>query len=274
MTATKTKTVKRSPYGRGRILTERQRKLPWFAFRHRVVSRDQVKAWGEFGSLTRVNTCLAASVDADLLSRKAIPVYPGKGSAQALYYIGKGSGTLLDVAPEIVTKLRRRISRWGWPQVEHVLASNQVLVDFVVALRHVPDAALLSYNTEPELRQIFLNHRLVPDGWMAWTAEGKRFNCFIEVDLHKEGLIEWRKKILEYLEYAESGQHQELFGFRAFRVLVLAKSQPRLENLRRLAVPGGQLFRFTKLAAVNSDNIMAKVWLPASGSIPLALTEA
>ena len=169
--------------------------------------------------------------------------------------------------------VRRQISRWSWPQVEHVLAANQVQVDFIVALRRVPDAALLSYNTEPELRQIFLNRRFVPDGWIAWREEGKRFNCFTEIDLHNEGLTVWRQKILEYMQYLESGQHQELFGFRAFRILVLARSQHRPENLRRLAVQAGQLFRFAELAAVNADNIMAKVWLPASGSTRIALTE-
>ena len=113
----------------------------------------------------------------------------------------------------------------------------------------------------------------MPDGWIAWTGEGKRFNCFTETDLHSEGLTVWRSKILAYLEYAESGQHQELFGFRAFRVLVLAKSRVRLENLRRIAVPAGQLFRFADLGTVDADNIMGKIWLPASGLTPLALTE-
>jgi hypothetical protein len=274
MRATKTEEAKLCPYGWGSVLTARQREFARFVLRHGVVSRDQAKAWGGFGSLTRVNTFLASSVEPELLSRKTVPIYPGKGSAQALYYVGKASGALLDVEPEVLTNVRRQISRWSWQQVEHVLAANQVLVDFIVSLRRLPQATLLSYNTEPELRRLFLNRRFVPDGWIAWGGEGKRFNCFTEIDLHSEGLTAWRHKVLEYLQYLECGQHQEIFGFRAFRVLVLAKSQRRLENLRRLAIPAGRLFQFSELTAINADNIMAKVWLPASGSTPIALMEA
>jgi hypothetical protein len=144
MKATNAREERRCPHGRGAVLTARQRELTQFAFRHRVVSRDQVKAWGEFGSLTRVNTCLAASIAAELLSRKTVPVYPGRGSAQALYYVGKASGSLLDVEPDVLTRVRRQISRWSWPQIEHVLAANQVLVDFYVALRRMRGVALVS----------------------------------------------------------------------------------------------------------------------------------
>src|SRR5207247_1634024 len=107
------------------------------------------------------------------------------------YYVGRAGGSLLDVEPNALARVRRQISRWSWPQIDHVLAANKVLLDLNVALRRSPGAALVSYNTEPELRKIFLNRRLVPDGWISWTSEGKRFNCFTEADLHSEGLTVW-----------------------------------------------------------------------------------
>lgn len=255
-------------------VTERDCHLLSLVARFRLLSRDQLMTLTPFGSLTRANTRLAALVRARFLARKELPVCPGHGSAQSLYYASRRSAEVLPLDRQAVVGQIRQIPRWDLRQVEHVRTANQVLVDFIAALRPCPEAALIAFRTEPELRQIFLNRGLVPDGWIVWTTAGKRFNCFIEVDLHHEGLTVWRRKILEYLTYAESGLHQELFGFRAFRVLVLVKSRARLENLRQIAIEAGQLFRFAELTAVNADTVLEPVWLPASGSATLALTEA
>jgi hypothetical protein len=256
------------------VLTERDCEIPQLAQRFGILSRDQIKALCRFGSITRVNTRSAALVKAGILQRKTLPVYPGHGSAQALYALGKESFVVLPGDMQEIAQQVRRVGRWDLQQVEHVQAANQVLVDFISALRRNPESALIAFRTELELRRLLVNRSLVPDGWIAWTAQGKRFNCFIEVDLHHEGLTVWRRKILEYVSFAQCGLHQELFGFRAFRVLVLAKSRARLENLRRIAVEAGQLFRFADLGAVRADTILNPVWLPASGSVALALTGA
>jgi hypothetical protein len=255
------------------VLTERDREVPRVAQRFGIPSRDQIQVLCGFSSVTRVNTRCGALVKAGILQRKMLPVHPGHGSAQALYFLGKASTAVLEADPRDISRQIRQISRWDLRQVEHLRAANQVLVDFIAALRRKPDAAVIAFRTELELRRTFFKHGLVPDGWIAWTAEGKRFNCFIEVDLHHEGLTVWRRKILEYREYAESGLHQELFGFRAFRVLVVAKSRARLTNLRQLAVEAGQLFRFAELGAVDANTILGPVWLPATAAVALALTE-
>lgn len=257
------------------VLTDRDRQLLGHVARFRLVSRDQAMALAPFGSLTRANTRLARLVERRLLARKAVPIFPGKGSAQALYYLGPASATALST--ESVPRLRnqlRQIARWDLRQVAHVLAANQVVVDFLSALRQHPEADLLAFRTEPELRELYVKRALVPDGWIAWRQGGKRFNTFIEVDLHHEGLIAWRKKILGYQDYLGSGLHQEIFGFKACRVLVLAKSRTRLAHLRTLAQVAGRLFLFAELATVNATNVLGSVWLPAAAGDPRALREA
>ena len=155
-----------------------------------------------------------------------------------------------------------------------MVAANQALIDFEAAVRSLPEAALVSFRTEPELRQVFLGRSLVPDGWIASIERSKRFNCFLEVDLNHEGLTQWRAKILEYLKYAESGLHTDLFGLKSFRVLVLAKSKARLENVARLARAAGRLFLFAEVGTVNSENILGSVWLSASSALTTALVNA
>ena len=252
------------------LLTDRDRRVLTLAWRFRLLSRDQFMLLAPFGSLTRANTRLAALVRARLLSRKLLPVYPGQGGVQTLYFPGNASSDLLHAEPEAQRRLTRRIHRWDLGQVEHVVAANQVLSVMLAALG--PQA--LSFRTEPELRQVFSDCRLVPDGWLAFETRGKAFNCFLEVDLHHEGLTEWRGKVLRYLEYAESRRHQELFGFRSVRVLVLARSTRRLDHVRRIAEQAGRLFLFAEMDAVDTRTVLNPVWLPATGSTRIRLTEA
>jgi hypothetical protein len=252
-------------------LTERDRRLVHYVSRFRLLSRDQLMALAPFGSLTRANTRLANLVRARLLSRKLVPVYPGNGSAQALYFLGRASGTVLNIGPETLNRQLRQASRWDLRQVEHVLAANQVIVDFVTGLPRAANAEPVSFQTEPELREVLGDRTFVSDGWFAWTAAGRRFNCFVEVDLHHEGLREWRAKVLRYMEYAESGVHQERFGFRAFRVCVMAKSTARLNNLRQIGETAGALFLFSQIGMVSAKNFFDPVWLRARGDTAIRL---
>lgn len=230
-------------------------------------------ALAHFNSLTRANTRLAKLVKAKLLARKQTPVVPGHGGAQALYHLTPGSAAALNADPATIISQSRQASRWDLRQIEHVITANQVLVDFLSAVDPLlPETQMLSFRTEPELRRAFLGQPLVPDGWFAWVEKGRRFNCFVEVDLAHEGLIQWRKKTLDYLTYAESGLHQEIFSFRSFRVLVLAEGGRRLENLRRTSEHADRLFLFAQLQEITPQTILGAAWLPVRGSDRTSLT--
>lgn len=254
-------------------ITERDRRLLEFVTRFRLMSRDQAMALAPFGSLTRANTRLAALVRAGLLARKLLPVYPGRGSVQALYHLGKLSRGIVNAEPSFIERQARQIARWDSRQTAHVVAANQVVVDFLAALDR-SDGANADVRTESELRQMFHDRPLVPDGWLSWTHEGKRFNAFVEADLGTEGLGAWRKKVVNYLQYAESDAHAEHFGLRSFRVLVVAASRERLGHLRKVSESAGRLFLFAETSAVNRENFFDPIWLPAKGAHPIALAEA
>lgn len=260
------------PFERGR-LTERDRRLVDLVSRCRLLSRDQIMRIAPFGSLTRANTRLALLVQERVLSRKLMPSYPGKGGAQALYFPGSDADSL-GIDRDVLARQIRQVRRWDLRYVAHVLAANEALTAFIAALAGRTDAALLSFKTEPELRQALLNHALVPDGWISWIQSGRRFNAFMEVDLHNEGLTEWRMKVVHYLQYADAGLHAELFGYRSFRVLVIAKSVARQKNLRQIAQTGGRLFLFALLGDLSAQTVLGPAWLPTVGDVPIRLTEA
>jgi hypothetical protein len=254
------------------ILTDRDQQLIEHLYRFRLLNRDQIMALARFNSLTRANTRLAKLVNAKLLARKQAPVAPGHGGAQALYHLAPGSAAVLKVDPGAVLAQSRQGARWDLRQMEHIITANQVIVDFLSAANRLPETQALAFRTEPELRRSFLGKPFVPDGWFAWVDQGKRFNCFIEVDLSHEGLTQWRKKVLDYLAYAESGLHQEIFSFKSFRVLILAGSERRLANLRKTSEHADRLFLFAQLGEITAQTILGAAWLPVRGSDHTSLT--
>lgn len=254
-------------------LTERDRRVLELTRRFRLLSRDQIMTLAPFGSVTRVNTRLAALVEAGLLARKSLPVFVGRGSAQSLYFATPKASGFVASAEADFGRTSRQIGRWELGQVEHVRLANQAVIEIMQSVGK-SGGDLMSFRSEPELRQVFVDRPFVPDGWIAWTWSGARFNCFVEVDLHHEGLTAWRGKVTRYLEYADAGAHQERLGFRSFRVVVLARSERRLENLRTLAVPAGRLFLFRRIGdGEPAPSLRERVWLRAAGSEPVGLVE-
>lgn len=253
-------------------MTARDRRAIEFLYRFRLLTRDQIMALAPFHSLTRVNTRLPALTRADVLSRKRLPIYPGQGSAQNLYYLGRKATDLVPIDPAAILQQVRQVGRWDLRQVEHVRAANGVLIGLYTALSRAHSD--VRFETEPELRNKFQGRTFVPDGWIAWTAEGRRFNCFLEIDLHHEGLTDWREKILTYQTYADSGEHQQRFGFRGFRVLGLAQTARRLAGLRQVAASAGRLFLFSELGTPPDAMAGDAVWFRAAGADRLRLVEA
>lgn len=269
------KSDRRTSQGRGQlVLTERDERLLDFVARFRLISRDQAMALAPFASLTRANTRLAALAGAQLLSRKVLPVYPGKGSAQHLYFLGSASTAVLSLTPQTLTSLIRQVSRWETRQTSHVLAANQVLVDFIAGVGQNPDAQLLAFKTDVELREAFQGQAFVPDGWVAWVQVGKRFNGFVELDLSTETLKVWERKLDNYQAYSDSGMHRKLFGFLAYRVLVVAKSQQRIAHLQQITRNAGRMFVFAEASGLNAKNILDSVWLGATQEERIRLKEA
>jgi hypothetical protein len=255
------------------IITERTRQLVEFAWRFGILSRDQGMALVGIGSVPRMNAICAPLVRAKILDRKQLPIFVGHGSAQSLYFAGRASEAILRVSRRELARRIRQAARWSIREVERIRTENQLLIDFRAALMHTPGFELIDFRTELELRQMLLNREVVPDGWIAWQA-CKRFNCFVELDFHCEALAVWRAKIRNYVDFAQSGQHQQVFNYRAFRVLVVAKSQARLDNLRQLAAPAGKMFLFAELSAIHAGNFFAPVWQTAQSSNAIALHDA
>ena len=113
---------------------------------------------------------------------------------------------------------------------------------------------------------------LIPDGYCE-VEVGLAIRCmFIEVDLGSEALRIWEEKTRNYLRLAISGEFTRIFHQQQFRVLVLAASQRRLANIRRVVAESTEkLFWFATFDDINRDGAAGSIWLRPKGETLLPL---
>jgi hypothetical protein len=86
-------------------------------------------------------------------------------------------------------------------------------------------------DSEDPTWQEAINFGNVPDGWI----ELKGGSAFIEVDRDTERPAVLRNKFEKYIAFKESGGYRNLFPDCAFKVLVFATTEERIESLERIA---------------------------------------
>jgi hypothetical protein len=229
----------------------------------RVIDREMVKKAGGFGSTTRVNFRLLKLVEAGLLRRFFLGT--AEGHRQALYSLSAKGAELAEVP---FRGLQRPMDSTLVADsfVQHQMAINEIHL----ALKHGPLPVGVTFRRwigffEP----LTANLRLIPDGYVEFATPVGTVAAFLEIDLGQESLKVWRGKIQNYLRLALSGETERRFGQPRFRVLVLATSERRLNNIR--AVVAGtteKIFWFAALAAVRGDGFFRPVWQRPKGNQP------
>ena len=107
---------------------------------------------------------------------------------------------------------------------------------------------------------------IVPDGYFELASGGAIHPMFVEVDLGSESNREWRVKIEAYLRLAVTGEFERLFRQPRFRVLVLVRSQRRLESIRsQVKRFTGKIFWFSSFPIINRQGFWSAVWLRPRG---------
>jgi hypothetical protein len=110
------------------------------------------------------------------------------------------------------------------------------------------------------------NVPLIPDGYFELkTTEGIQ-SIFLEADLGTETSKIWERKTALYLKLATSGEFSKTFMQPRFKVAVVATSELRLRNLRRVVRRHTtRIFFFNTLDTIKSDGLLASSWLRPEG---------
>jgi hypothetical protein len=211
----------------------------------RVVNREQASEVAGFHSTTRVNTRLLALTRAGLLKRVFI------GSNEAAYML---SGSPVQNAGTLPAILFAR----------HQLAINSVYL--IIRHRPIPLPGTRSVRWVRFEEPISKTVALIPDAYFELDASGTLRCMFLEVDLGTEALTAWRHKTQGYLQLALSGEFQKAFGQPQFRVLVIADSERRLNNIRStVAKRTDKIFRFATFESIDRDGFWTSIWLRPAG---------
>lgn len=239
----------------GPVIQERDRHLLRELDKLRVIDREQAKVLAPFGSTTRANARLLRLTRAGLLRR--IFVGTIAGGRKAVYTLSKNGAALIDSNRPGLT-LRTGPSVAGNLYLEHQLQINEIYL--LLKYRRLPVPLTLRRwicFIEPLAPHI----RLIPDGYFELSRAGTIFPMFLEVDMATETLATFRGKCEIYLNIAISGQFQKMLGQSQFRVLVVASSEERLENLRRtVRKVTSKIFWFSTFEPIHKQGFFTDIW--------------
>lgn len=217
----------------------------------RVMDREQAKIAGGFHSTTRANARLLALTNAGFLKRAFL------GSRRAVYWLASNSqqrSTQKELTPREPAALFLR----------HRLEINR----FYLLLKHtaIPVPRWWFVRWQGFQKNLAPAVPLIPDGYFELRSSAGVRACFVEVDLGTEALPVIQRKVQLYLHLATSGEFQTLFQQGQFRVLVIANSERRLQNLRAaIAKLTDKIFWLTTLDSINRERFWSSVWLRPTG---------
>lgn len=228
-------------------LTERDRKIILAVYEHRLLRRDQIERLF-FTQTSSCNQRLMRLYQHGYLERIFKPV--SFGSSQAVYALDKNGAD--SVAKELGidrTKInwKRKNNKVEMLFLEHTLAISEFYTNLILSLRKRPDIELLFWKREskelndrvpdPEGRRKYLT--VSPDAFFGiQTPPGKSY-FFLEVDMGTMPLTRFKTKIIAYRQYWKTGKYTERYRFRSFRMITVANTERRLENLQKVTREAG-----------------------------------
>ncbi len=252
---------------RGLVLQRRDRYLLGELGVMRIADREQAKVVARFGSTTRANARLLALTRAGLLNRFFVGSV-GAGR-KAIYTLSPKGAALLNIEHRGLQRKQGQLLV-GDLFVEHQAAINGVYLTIKYRPIPIPDIRYLCWRNfyEPLSESV----PLVPDGYFELgTPVGSRAT-FLEIDRGTETSRAWEQKTGSYLYLALSGEFSRLFSRPQFRVLVIAKSDRRLGNIRRvIARQTDKIFYLASFDSIHRHGFWAPVWLRPSGDQRQAL---
>lgn len=251
----------------GTIVTPRDRELLRTLVMTRVLDGDQIKTICGFTSVRRTNRRLLKLVQAGLLKRWFVGT--ASGGQKAFYGLSPQGAHLIGEAVQRLIPWKRDLVVTSSHFLDHQMAINSVFILARYCLLPV------GVRCEKWLRlgePISASVQLVPDGYLELLQGNAAYSFFLEADLGTESSSVWKKKVEGYLRFGKGPEFERLFGRDLFRVLVVFRSERRLQEVRRrIAARTDRLFLFTTLEQISKQGLCGPVWLRAKAAegVPL-----
>ncbi|PIR93042.1 hypothetical protein COT99_02970 [Candidatus Falkowbacteria bacterium CG10_big_fil_rev_8_21_14_0_10_43_10] len=216
------------------ILQPRDAELVKNAFRYRFLTSVQARGLCGFSSQKRTNDRLRKLYDGRLLSRR---LFINSFTREILHFPGPKApeilSSLMGIEPLEVKRKRERALKTRDSFISHFLLTNRFRYSLEMAKKFEPGVKLDVWKYKPPL---FLTEkeRVFPDAYLLFQYGDKNYPCFLEADHSVESRQRIKKKIKFYLDLGMSGCLEKRFGFRHFRLLIIAKTLMRLKSLLKI----------------------------------------
>lgn len=212
-----------------------------------------------------------------LIERYALPSTEfTQGSEKMIYTLDrKGAETLTELNPERYRNVYYPKRRRGVYCVVHALMITNLRVCLTLAFRKKrrPDTGVEKWAQGKALEQMFERHqengsRIIPDGYFVIHTPKKVIHYFLEADRGTMKLVRFAGKIRRYRKFFTLNRERLPA---CFRVITLAPSERRAENLRTLTIQsdpkgeGSERFWFASETVFNLANptqILAPLFRP------------
>ena len=265
-------------------LTARDVSIILSVYENRFLKRDQIQRL-HFASASRIacNMRIKKLYEHKFLDRLVKPVRVG--THQLIYALDKRGADVVAVALEI----DRRKVRWNRANnrveflfLEHTLGVSEFRVCLDVALAGRREELLFyQRGDKSHLRRISVTGAkkkyfvVAPDAFFGIQSGRGKHIFFLEVDMGTETLARFAEKVVAYKRYWKSGNYTEEYGFNHFRVLTVAESERRLDNLIQATGKAGgrQMFLFATFSAIHSSTPLGSIWLSPFMDLPTSLLE-
>jgi hypothetical protein len=276
-----------------RHLTERDRELALYVYRHRVLTTAQLQLLF-FSSRRRAQDRLLFLYRNRVLDRFYPPAPFGCGKPEAHWLLDEAGALLVAAMHEVERKQLgwQRRDDWGsHPQLAHQLETNRFLTDLIAATLSDPGLGVSEWwpPAAAAAHRGQRQGRVLPDAGFYLETPAGPIECYLEWDRATETRQRLAEKLLAYRR-AEA----ELFddGKPPRCILFVVPGPRRLETLRRAyedfehecarrgsgyvySLDGLWPLIATSVSRLRADGHLAAVWerLEGSGGPPIAITD-
>jgi hypothetical protein len=231
----------------------------------RILSREQIGELFPMGSAARLNFRLKQLRDAGYLSSRSLAAL---GAAVKYgYYLGPRAIELFPDSTEqkVVSSLRTQAAQLAESGLAHRFLVDSIHIRFLTASRHYPNYKLLTWIDQYSPAWEGLREYGVPvqaDGYGEYLMLmhfDSLFTLFLEVDRGTERGQTLQDKIARYIQFAESGNYEQKFAAKNFRVLFITTSPRRLQGLLKM-MGNSEIFWVTTWDRFKSAKLFDHYW--------------
>lgn len=237
------------------------------------------------GSRRNLQQRLTLLFHAGYVERPESQILTRRPSDYLVYALGKKGANLVMPEKRAINAWVRQNAKIAFPNLEHALMVSQFRVALSLALKK-RGGRITRWIQGYDLRDALILKgkypQVVPDGFFTIELGDGRWNFFLEADRSTMAHHRFLAKLRVYWDWWRAKTYNKHLGISKFRVLTIADTQGRKENLRRTGKDadtrreGSNMFIFAcekDYSLEKPEAVLQPIWLSAKDNAKHSLLE-